>query len=106
MKIEGAGSVKGSKVGATPSQKPFELEAAAKEPEKTIKGVSKEKVELSKLTELANKLVEAAKAAPDVRKEKVAQLKAEIDSGTYTRPPRAIAEKIIQEAVEFLKPSK
>lgn len=105
MKVDGTGSVgKGIKVETPNAQKPFELEGVA-EAEKKLKGVSKETVELSERAELAKRLTEAAKAAPDIRKDKIEQLKREIESGSYSRPSKAIAEKMIQETVDFLKPT-
>lgn len=105
MKVDQTGSVgKGIKVETPNSQKPFELEGIV-EAEKKLKGISKEKVKLSEKAELAKRLVEVAKAAPDTRKDKIEKLKKEIDSGSYFRPSMAVAEKIIQETIELLKPS-
>ena len=104
MKVEGAGSVKGPKVEAPRSQEPFKLGPAdGTSTAKALKGAHKESVELSERAELADKLMEAARAAPDVRRDLVARLKREIESGTYHRPTESIVEKLLQEESEILK---
>ncbi|HDH96765.1 MAG TPA: flagellar biosynthesis anti-sigma factor FlgM [Proteobacteria bacterium] len=108
MKVEGAGSVKGPRVEASRTQKPFDLESAGDVAKvaRALKGVHKEKVKLSGWTELADELLDAARSAPDVRHDLVARIKSEIEGGTYHRPTEAIAERIVQEEIEFLKHSK
>jgi len=105
MKIEGAGSVKGPKVEAPKAQKPFELEPSGNI-SKVVKGAHKEKVHLSGWAELAGDILEAAKSAPDVRHELVAEIKAKIESGEYEIDHEAVVERIIQDNLEFLKSAK
>ena len=44
--------------------------------------------------------IAAAKSAPDVRAEKVAQLKAAIKGGTYNPDPKNVADSMIQKSLE------
>jgi negative regulator of flagellin synthesis FlgM len=54
-------------------------------------------VTISERAQLMNQASEAAKGAPDVRREKVDALKAQILGGTYKIDSETIAERLLQE---------
>lgn len=63
---------------------------------------SEDKVELSsQATDLKN-IQAQTMALPDVRSEKVEQLRMKVENGTYQIDNQAIAERLIDEAVENL----
>ena len=53
-------------------------------------------VTISERAQLMNQAAETAKSAPDVRREKVDALKAQILGGTYKIDSETIAEKLLQ----------
>jgi negative regulator of flagellin synthesis FlgM len=55
-----------------------------------------DRVELSTSSRLIQKIQEAAQAAPDVRAEKVAALKEQVDNGTYQVSSEDIAGKMLK----------
>jgi negative regulator of flagellin synthesis FlgM len=63
-------------------------------------GGASDHVEISVHAREVQEAMELATAAPEVRAEKVAPLKAAIEDGTYERPSAAIAEKIVDEMKE------
>jgi negative regulator of flagellin synthesis FlgM len=67
---------------------------------KPAAGFSSENVNLSAEAGLLAEGVSAAKAAPDVRAERVASLKAAIKNGTYKPDAHAIAGKMIETHLE------
>lgn len=78
-----------------------------KKPEKAVKRESAESVAGSKdMVAISPKAVEmqeaieAAKAAPDIRKEKVQLLKDEIDRGMYRVRGSNVAEKMLESVLE------
>lgn len=54
-------------------------------------------VEISEGAQLMRKAAEAAKSAPDIRHDKIADLKARIQAGTYEIDNDKLAEKILEE---------
>lgn len=61
---------------------------------------SEDKVELSSQASDLKKLQATAMAQPDVRTEKVEQLRMKVENGTYQLNNEEVAERLIQEAVE------
>lgn len=61
---------------------------------------SSENVKWSAEADLIAEGVQAAKESPDVRADRVAELKAAIRGGTYKTDAKAIAEKMIQSSFE------
>jgi negative regulator of flagellin synthesis FlgM len=60
---------------------------------------SSDKVQISSRAKEAAKAKAIAKQAPDVNEEKVARLKAQIQSGNYNVDPHAIADKLVDEHI-------
>jgi negative regulator of flagellin synthesis FlgM len=56
-----------------------------------------DRVELSSSSRLIQKIQEAAQAAPDVRAEKVAALKKQVENGTYQVSSEDIAGKMLKD---------
>ena len=59
------------------------------------------KVELSPKAQEAKRIKELAMAAPDVDEAKVAKFRDMIDKGTYKVDAKAIADKMVDEHLEF-----
>jgi negative regulator of flagellin synthesis FlgM len=59
-----------------------------------------EKVEWSDDAQMAREAFQVAKNTPDVRKDKVAALKAAIKNGTYKVDNQKVAESMLQESLE------
>jgi len=72
-----------------------------KESEKVTAPIESDKIELSSknldLTEMQMKIM----SFPDIRAEKVEQIKMQLESGTYNISPGEIAERLIEEAMEL-----
>ena len=60
-------------------------------------------VQVSQDGQLLNVARKAAQEAPDVRAEKVEQLRAEIANGTYARDSRMIAAGLVREEAALIK---
>jgi flagellar biosynthesis anti-sigma factor FlgM len=72
-----------------------------KENEKASPNIaSDDKVELSSKALDLKKMQTKTMSFPDVRPEKVEQIKMQVDSGTYKVSPGKIAERLIDEAIE------
>ncbi|MBO8167952.1 MAG: flagellar biosynthesis anti-sigma factor FlgM [Thermoanaerobacteraceae bacterium] len=56
-----------------------------------------DRVEISRTAKELQRLVEKAKNLPDVRAEKVAELKKRIENGTYQVPVEKLADKMLRE---------
>jgi len=85
--------------------------AIGSEPKASDPAASSVNVELSpaarQLSEARRKATEIARNTPDVREDRVAMLKAQIDSGTYKPEPGRIADGMLREAIlERLSESK
>lgn len=63
--------------------------------------IAKDKVELSSSGKV-DSLVSKVKSAPEVRSEKVQDIKKQIETGTYDFSGRKVAEKIVNTAVDDL----
>jgi negative regulator of flagellin synthesis FlgM len=61
-----------------------------------------DRVELSPLAKDLQKAAEVAQATPDVRADKVAALKAKIESGTYEVDSKKVASKMIVDSLSTL----
>jgi len=59
-------------------------------------------VHFSKASKEAQLINDVISSEPDVREDKVAELKAEIESGEYKIHNRAVAEKLVDNAIEEL----
>lgn len=59
-----------------------------------------EKVQWSEQATLAREATAAAKSAPDIRADRVAELKAAIRSGTYKVDAQKVADSMIQNSLE------
>ena len=62
-------------------------------------GIYRDRVELSPAAKEIRQAKMDMDSIPDVREEKVAEIKARIDNGTYTLDEEKIASKIIKEAL-------
>ena len=65
-------------------------------------GEAKDKVELSRLAKDLQRATEIAKAAPEVRPEKVAALKEKIENGSYEVDSKKVASKMIVDSLTRL----
>ena len=61
---------------------------------------SEDKVELSSQATDLKKMQAAAMAQPDVRTDKVEQIRMKVENGTYQSYHEDVAERLIQEAVD------
>lgn len=59
-----------------------------------------DRVELSPEARKLQKIIEIVKETPDIREEKIRELKQAIESGTYQADSKEIAEKMILESLE------
>ena len=59
-----------------------------------------DRVELSPQARKLQKIIEIVKETPDIRGEKIRELKQAIESGTYQADSKEIAEKMILESLE------
>lgn len=98
------------KVTNSPSGVPAQIEStrAAEKTSKSNAAQSGKKaavssgsqVEISERAQLMNKAAETAKGAPDVRRDRVEALKAQILNGTYRIDSESVAEKLLQEHLD------
>ncbi len=72
-----------------------------KESEKVPAHIESEQVELSSRGLDLKEMQMKAMSFPDVRPEKVQQIKMQLDSGLYNISPGEIAERMIEEAMEL-----
>lgn len=77
-----------------------DLKRIKKSEEETPNISPDDKVELSSRAVDLKEMQAAAMASPDVRPEKVEQIKMQIDNGTYKISSEKIAEQLIEEAME------
>ena len=61
-----------------------------------------DRISLSDEAKLRTEALGAAQAAPDVRRERVAAIKAQVESGEYQINTRKIAQKMVEEDLELL----
>jgi negative regulator of flagellin synthesis FlgM len=81
-----------------PSDKPAAARPIGPEPEaKPEKGG--DVVQLSERARLAARATELAQSAPEVRQEKVADLKARLSAGTYNVSGQVVAEAVINKSI-------
>jgi negative regulator of flagellin synthesis FlgM len=69
--------------------------------EKVPTKIESDKVELSSKALDLKKIQMKTMSFPDVRPEKVEQIKTQLDSGTYNISPAKIAERLIEEATKL-----
>jgi negative regulator of flagellin synthesis FlgM len=74
--------------------------AKVEELAKPLPDVSSSAVEISEKARLMQKAADVAHGSPDVRKDKVAALKKNIQNGTYQVNSGAVAEKLIEEHLQ------
>lgn len=60
-----------------------------------------DQVKLSSRAQNLNKAMRLAQESPEIRAEKVGQLKTEVVSGNYQPDSRQIAEKLVQEDIDL-----
>jgi negative regulator of flagellin synthesis FlgM len=72
-----------------------------KDSEKVPAQIESDKVELSSKALDLKEMQMKTMSFPDVRPEKVEQIKMQVDSGTYNISPGEIAERLIEEAMEL-----
>ncbi len=84
-------------VGNTPSPNPNDKQLKLGEAE--AKSISGDRVEFSARSREMQKIYEVLQATPDVRAEKVAELKRQIETGQYEVDSEALAEKILRESL-------
>ncbi|NMC48423.1 MAG: flagellar biosynthesis anti-sigma factor FlgM [Desulfovibrio sp.] len=63
---------------------------------------STDTVTLSGNAQLFSQAIREAQTAPDVRADRVAELKAQVESGTYQPDSRKIAEKLLLSEIDLL----
>ena len=73
--------------------------AAAQNPEPTGQVSEGEQIALSAKAKGIQKALETVQASPDIRSEKVAEIKSQIASNNYRVDSGALAEKILQETL-------
>ncbi|MFN3740052.1 MAG: flagellar biosynthesis anti-sigma factor FlgM [Thermodesulfovibrionales bacterium] len=61
----------------------------------SVQSLRKDRVDISERAKEAARLIEAIKAIPDIRTEKVDEIREAISSGKYRIEPMKIAEKIL-----------
>ncbi len=64
---------------------------------------SGDRITVSSDARLVAEAARAAEGAPDVRVDRVEELRQRVKAGTYTPDARKIAEKLVQNDLEFLK---
>jgi flagellar biosynthesis anti-sigma factor FlgM len=72
-----------------------------KESEKVPAHIESDKVELSSKVRDLKEMQMKTMSFPDIRPEKVEQIKMKLDSGTYNISPGEIAERLIEEAMDL-----
>jgi len=72
---------------------------AHQKPESAGQAPGGEQIDLSAKARGIQKTLETVQASPDVRSEKVAEIKSQIASNTYQVDSQALAEKILQEII-------
>ncbi len=60
-----------------------------------------DKVELSPGAKMLSNIIKGAKESPDVREEKIAQIKAQIEEGSYSPNSEKIASKIWENEIDL-----
>ena len=86
-------------VNQTNQQNPPEKKQALQEADDRSKPSSTDKVELSAESKEMQKIYEVLKSTPDVRAEKVSELKKQVQEGSYQVDSGAVAEKMIKESL-------
>lgn len=98
MNIQGNKPPEGQEISRSQvqNQKPAPSDqntASAKAP----KGGKADRVDISRAGKEAADLMAAIKQMPDVREDKVREIRESVESGAYTADPRKIAEKLLNE---------
>lgn len=70
--------------------------ARTKRPEQAERGDSRDQVSISRA---AQDLQSSLERVPDVRTERVAQLRAEVEQGTYEVDSQAVADRLLRDSV-------
>lgn len=65
--------------------------------QKTAKAGMRDQVEISEFGKIYQTTKNAVNEAPDIREEKVAELKSKIDDGTYEVSNESFAEKLLED---------
>lgn len=86
-------------VNQTNQQNPPEKKQALQETDDRSKPSSTDKVELSAESKEMQKIYEVLKSTPDVRAEKVSELKKQVQEGSYQVDSGAVAEKMIKDSL-------
>lgn len=83
------------------------IQQNAQEPEHTHQSAKPERqgdrVNLSGAARMMAEARRAAQEAPDIRQERVAQLKDQVENGTYTVDNRSIAEAVLREDMDLFR---
>lgn len=82
-----------------PIQPQIEIERSQKKPASNTRDESAVTSALSNDVVRLSSLVDQANGAPDIRQEKITQLREAIDSGTYQVSPGALADAIIRDVL-------
>ena len=80
-------------------QNPPEKKQTLQEADDRSKPSSTDKVELSAESKEMQKIYEVLKSTPDVRAEKVSELKKQVQEGSYQVDSGAVAEKMIKDSL-------
>jgi negative regulator of flagellin synthesis FlgM len=78
----------------TPNQRPESVQPSAKGAN-AVNSASKSTAEISEQARVLSKARLAAKEAPEVRSERVQELKQQIDSGSYAIPYQDLAKQLL-----------
>jgi len=82
-----------------PGEQPAAPRPAAPETEAKPQEKGGDVVQLSDRARLVARATELAQAAPEIRQDKVASLKADLSAGTYNVSGRAVAEALLRKSI-------
>ena len=86
--------------GSKAAERTSEQNASVAQTTNASKSSNASNVKWSSEAKLANEALALAKAAPDARTDKVANIKAAIANGTYKVDSKAVADRMIQSSLE------
>lgn len=81
------------------SQSPQQAEKSPKSGESEARASFEDRVEFSARSKEMQKIYEVLRSTPDVRSERIAELKREIEMGRYHVKSEALAEKMLKESL-------
>lgn len=96
MKIDGQKSIVDSSIYIQSPEKKDEVRSQ-QTVQNPSKEVSREKVSLSEMAKDIQKILKALKNTPEIKEEKVAELKSSIEAGTYSVNETLVVNKMVRE---------